>query len=101
MVDSSDSERIELAASELSRILSHQDMEQAVVLVIANKRDVATMGMEHLSEKLALQGLKRNWAIYPVTAIKDHENSGLVAAMEWLIDNVNHLEGPKVKIEVG
>lgn len=45
--------------------------------------------------------MKRNWAIYPVTAIKDHENSGLVPAMEWLIDNVNHVEGPKVKIEVG
>lgn len=48
-MDSSDSERIELAASELSRILSHPDMEQAILLVIANKRDVATMNMEHLS----------------------------------------------------
>jgi hypothetical protein len=76
-------------------------MQQAVLLVIANKRDVATMNMEHLSEKLDVQGLKRNWAIYPVTAIKDHESSGLVPAMEWLIENVNQVEGPKVKIEVG
>lgn len=45
--------------------------------------------------------MKRNWAIYPVTAIKDHEGSGLVSAMEWLIDNINHVDGPKVKIEVG
>lgn len=76
-------------------------MEKAIVLIIANKRDVATVNLETLSERLGVHQLKRNWAIYPVTAIKDHEGSGLVSAMEWLINNINHVEGPKVKIEVG
>jgi hypothetical protein len=48
-----------------------------------------------------LTQIKRNWAIYPVTAIKEHGESGLPAAMEWLIDNIENLEFPKVKIEVG
>jgi len=42
--------------------------------------------------------LQRNWAIYPVTAIKDHESSGLVPAMEWLVDNIDLLDGPRVKV---
>ena len=45
VVDSSDSERVELAGKELHRIVSHPDMQQAVVLVLANKRDVATMNL--------------------------------------------------------
>jgi 50S ribosomal subunit-associated GTPase HflX len=91
VIDSSDSERIGLAASELNRILSHPDMQQAVVLIIANKRDVATVSMDHLSDKLGVHSMKRNWAIYPVTAIKDHQSSGLLPAMEWLIDNINQI----------
>jgi hypothetical protein len=60
-------------------------MQSAVVLIIANKRDIATMNLEQLSVKLGVHSMKRNWAIYPVTAIKDHQSSGLVQAMEWLI----------------
>lgn len=60
-------------------------MQNAVVLILANKRDIATMNLEDLSIKLGVSQLKRNWAIFPITAIKDHESSGLVVAMEWLI----------------
>ena len=45
VVDSSDSERIDLAAEELRRVLSHPDMAQAALLVLANKRDIATMNL--------------------------------------------------------
>ena len=101
VIDSSDSDRIDLAAKELHRIISHPDMQEAVVLVIANKRDVATVNLEQMSQRLKLAEIKRNWAIYPVTAVKEHEQSGLPPAMEWLIDNIENLEFPKVKIEVG
>lgn len=73
VIDSSDSERVELASKELHRIMGHPDMSEAVVLILANKRDQATMNLEHLREKMAISGLKRNWAIYPITAIKDHK----------------------------
>lgn len=101
VVDSSDSERVELAAKELQRIINHEDMQNAVVLILANKRDVATMNLEHLSVKLGVQELHRNWAIYPVTAIKEHDTSGLIPAMEWLIENIDHTEHPKVTLNVG
>jgi len=38
------------------------------------------MSLEHVCEKLALRGLKRNWAIFPITAIKE-KNSGLPEAI--------------------
>ena len=45
--------------------------------------------------------MKRNWAIYPITATREHKDSGLPEAMEWLIDNIEHTSYPKVKINVG
>lgn len=45
-------------------------MKDSVILVIANKRDVATMSLDHVCEKLGLKNVQRNWAIFPVTAIK-------------------------------
>lgn len=48
VVDSSDQERIELSAKELARIVEHESMENCVVLVLANKRDIATMSLDHV-----------------------------------------------------
>lgn len=46
-------------------------MQQSVVLVLANKRDVATMSIEDITNKLQLHNFKRNWAVFPVCAIKE------------------------------
>ena len=48
VVDSSDQERIELSAKELARIVEHESMENCVVLGLANKRDIATMSLDHV-----------------------------------------------------
>jgi hypothetical protein len=48
-----------------------------VILILANKRDMATMNLEYLKEKMQISGMKRNWAIYPITAIRGHKDSGL------------------------
>lgn len=55
MVDSSDVERVELSARELERIVGHELMAESVVLVLANKRDVAMMSLEIVCEKLGLR----------------------------------------------
>ena len=75
-------------------------MQNAVVLVLANKRDVATMNVESLCNKLELNSMKRNWAIFPVCAIKE-EGNNLDAAMQWLINNIDDVEHPKKNIKVG
>lgn len=75
-------------------------MQDCVVLVLANKRDIATMSIQHISEKLALGNIKRNWAVYPVCAIKQEANN-LDKAMEWLINNINDIKNPKKVIDMG
>ena len=75
-------------------------MESCVVLVLANKRDVAMMSLEHVCENLGLRELKRNWAIFPVTAIKE-KDSGLGEALEWLVMNIDHVSHFTKKINVG
>lgn len=44
--------------------------------------------------------MKRNWAIYPVTAIKEEENN-LDKAMQWLIDNIDDTMRPKKIVKYG
>ncbi len=89
-----------MSARELQRIVGHELMENCVVLVLANKRDVAMMSLEVVCEKMELREMKRNWAIFPVTAIKEN-NSGLAEALEWLVNNIEHVAHYTKKINVG
>ena len=75
-------------------------MQESVLLVLANKRDMATMNVQFLTEKLGLNEMKRNWAIFPVCAIKD-EGHNLDAAMEWMISNINDISHPKKVVKIG
>jgi hypothetical protein len=43
---------------------------------LANKRDIAKISLDSISEQLGLHKTNRNWAIYPVTGINS-EKSGL------------------------
>ena len=43
--------------------------------------------------------MKRNWAIFPVCAIKEQGNN-LNSAMEWLIENIDDVDHPKKTIKM-
>ena len=73
-------------------------MKNAVVLILANKRDVATMSVEALCSKLELEKLDRNWAIFPICGIKQ-KGSNLEEAMEWLVENLNKNESRKKTVK--
>lgn len=75
-------------------------MANCVLLVLANKRDIATMSLDSICEKLDLKELKRNWAIFPITAIKETSN-GLPEAMEWLVMNIDHVKHFTKKVNIG
>lgn len=51
MIDSNDRERIEEARAELARIIQDREMKDALLLVFANKQDVAG-GMSYLPHLL-------------------------------------------------
>ena len=54
VVDSSDKERIELAKEELHLMLRCEEMENAVILVLANKQDAQIMSVAEVAEKMGL-----------------------------------------------
>jgi GTPase SAR1 family protein len=55
IVDSNDEERIEKVSEELKKILSAKELNESVLLVLANKQDVnGAMSSEEISLKLGL-----------------------------------------------
>ena len=75
VVDSADRERIGLVKEELFRMLATEDVTGAVVLVYANKQDIAgAMSVAEISEALELTEIKTHqWHIQGCCAISGQE----------------------------
>ncbi|BFZ58061.1 ADP-ribosylation factor, Arf Arf6 [Savitreella phatthalungensis] len=86
VIDSADRERIDEARNELMRIIQDREMRDALLLVFANKQDVAgCMTPADVTEKLQLHSLKdRQWNVQPSCATT---GSGLFEGLQWLSTN--------------
>ncbi len=87
VVDSADRERVDEARSELHKIVNDREMQDAIILVLANKQDLPdSMKPEEIQEKLDLFKMRsRTWIVQPTCAIT---GDGLYEGLQWL--NVNH-----------
>ncbi|KAI9807819.1 MAG: ADP-ribosylation factor, Arf Arf6 [Sarcosagium campestre] len=87
VIDSADRARIEEARGELHRIISDREMKDSLLLVFANKQDVAgAMNPMEVTEKLQLNKLKeRFWNVVPSCATT---GEGLFEGLGWLSNNV-------------
>ncbi|KAJ3126856.1 ADP-ribosylation factor-like protein 5A [Nowakowskiella sp. JEL0407] len=65
VIDSSDEDRLHISNDELSRMMEHEQLRKASLLVYANKQDIkGSMSAVSISEALGLQDLKdRQWHI--------------------------------------
>lgn len=82
VVDSADTERIELVKKELYSLLVNDELKGAPLLVFANKQDLKGMTPEEVKTKLGLQTLKnRNWFLQGCCALT---GDGLSEGMDWL-----------------
>ena len=83
VVDSADRERIGLVKEELFRMLATEDVTGAVVLVYANKQDIAgAMSVAEISEALELTEIKTHqWHIQGCCAIS---GQGLSEGLDWI-----------------
>merc|ERR1711979_8573 len=83
VVDSSDRDRIEDAREELMKMLSEDEMRDAVLLVMANKQDLPNaMSTSEVAEKLGLCDLRRRqWFVQGACATTGH---GLPDGLDWL-----------------
>ncbi len=84
VVDSTDIERLQTAAEELSAMLNEEELKDAALLVFANKQDQpGAKGAADISEALRLGELRdRNWTIIACSAV---DGTGVNEGMDWLV----------------
>ena len=87
VVDSNDPDRLSEASDELHRLLSEPELENACVLVFANKQDMpSAMPVASLVDKLGMSKLqRRQWHVQSACAVS---GEGLFEGLDWLSKSV-------------
>ncbi|XP_043531236.1 ADP-ribosylation factor 2-like [Chiloscyllium plagiosum] len=83
VIDSNDRERINEARDELSRMLSEDELRDAVLLIFANKQDLPNaMTPAEITDKLSLHQMRQR--IWHVQATCANNGEGLYEGLNWL-----------------
>uniref|UniRef100_A0A4W3HDT3 ARF like GTPase 5B n=1 Tax=Callorhinchus milii TaxID=7868 RepID=A0A4W3HDT3_CALMI len=87
VVDSTDRERLSVTKEELYRMLAHEDLRNAAVLIFANKQDKKRcMSAAEISKYLTLSSIKdHQWHIQACCALT---GEGLCQGLEWMTSRV-------------
>ncbi|XP_077590807.1 putative ADP-ribosylation factor-like protein 5C [Stigmatopora nigra] len=87
VVDSTDPLRLTLTKDELHRMLAHDDLQSASVLVLANKQDVkGSMTPTEISRHLTLDAVtSHSWHVQPCCGLT---GEGLTASLDWMHSRV-------------
>ncbi|XP_071396769.1 putative ADP-ribosylation factor-like protein 5C isoform X2 [Centroberyx affinis] len=87
VVDSTDRERLTVTKDELHRMLAHEDLQNAAVLVLANKQDVkGSMTVGEISQFLTLSSITAH--TWHVQACCGLTGEGLPASLDWMKSRV-------------
>ncbi|XP_051912280.1 uncharacterized protein LOC127594446 [Hippocampus zosterae] len=87
VVDSADRDRIDIARDELQRMISEEELKDAVILILANKQDLGVMSIPEMTEKLGLHTLRnREWYMQGTCALS---GDGLTDGMDWLCKTIS------------
>ncbi|XP_074690467.1 ADP-ribosylation factor-like protein 5B isoform X2 [Strix aluco] len=87
VVDSIDRERLSITKEELYRMLAHEDLRKAAVLIFANKQDMkGCMTAAEISTYLTLSSIKDHpWHIQSCCALT---GEGLCQGLEWMTSRI-------------
>jgi len=86
VVDSADDERMSEAKEELHRIIKEEALQNVIVLIFANKQDLAgALRKEDIQSRLELDSLTKKWHIEPTVATT---GQGLYEGLDWLVANI-------------
>uniref|UniRef100_G1N675 Uncharacterized protein n=1 Tax=Meleagris gallopavo TaxID=9103 RepID=G1N675_MELGA len=90
VVDSIDRERLSITKEELYRMLAHEDLRKAAVLIFANKQDMkGCMTAAEISTYLTLSSIKDHpWHIQSCCALT---GEGLCQGLEWMTSRIGVL----------
>merc|ERR1712195_48887 len=88
VVDSNDRDRVDEARDELNRMLSEDELRDAVLLVFANKQDLPhAMPAAEVADKLALHKLRsRTWYIQATCATTGDD---MYEGLDWLSNTIS------------
>jgi len=86
VIDSSDKERIEIAKEELFNVLDDEELNDAKLLVFANKLDIAQLNVSEIMNILELHKLKRDWKIQGCCGLT---GEGIYDGLDWLSQKLN------------
>jgi len=83
VIDSNDRERMSEASEELQKMLSEDELRDAILLVFANKQDLPNaQSVSQIRDSLKLDSLNtRKWYIQSTCAT---QGSGLYEGLDWL-----------------
>ena len=83
VVDSVDVDRLSIAREELSNLLQAEEMKESLLLVLANKQDLAgALDIKSMAQQLNLNQMCSNpWYIQPCVATT---GQGLYEGLDWL-----------------
>ncbi|XP_029013835.1 putative ADP-ribosylation factor-like protein 5C isoform X2 [Betta splendens] len=87
VVDSTDRERLTISKDELHRLLTHEDLRNAAILIMANKQDVkGSMTAAEISQCLTLDSITtHSWHVQACCALT---GEGLPASLDWMRSRV-------------
>ncbi|XP_015785516.1 ADP-ribosylation factor-like protein 5A [Tetranychus urticae] len=87
VIDSTDRERLKLSKDELWKMLSHEDLKKASILIYANKQDVkGCLTPAEISDQLSLTSIKKHhWQIQACCALT---GEGLYQGLEWIANQL-------------
>ncbi|ELR25449.1 Arl5family small GTPase [Acanthamoeba castellanii str. Neff] len=87
VVDSTDRKNVKIVKEELEKMLRHESLRTAKILVFANKQDLkGAMTSAELSDALNLHAVKdHDWHIQACCALT---GEGLFAGMDWLAQQI-------------
>jgi len=83
VIDSNDRERMSEASEELQKMLSEEELKDAILLIFANKQDLPNaQSVSQIRDSLKLDSLNtRKWYIQSTCAT---QGSGLYEGLDWL-----------------
>lgn len=89
VIDSTDRERLNVTKEELYKMLGHEDLKKAGVLIYANKQDVkGSMSATEITQHLNLTSIKdHGWHIQACCALT---GEGLYQGLEWISSQIQN-----------
>ncbi|XP_072978807.1 uncharacterized protein [Typha angustifolia] len=85
VIDAASPSTFEDSKSALERVLRHEDLHGAPLLILANKQDLpGAVSAEELARYLDLK--KLNERLYMFEAVSAYDGMGITSSVDWLVD---------------